>query len=491
VADDIEVRTALRDATAGLNTTPDLLQRVRSGGRRRLARRRMGTGAAAVLLVAAFAGTLVYLDDPPRGDRSGATGYHNPRDPFAGPSPTATTPPEFFAGATKGELARDRTFLDAVRTAFARDMARYIDDLDISDDMPPGPSASRHPGGDPSAGGSPHPSAGGSVPSGPVVNNSPVPQGPPHIYWAGRTPAGRAAVVIQSTGANSGYFSVVSETAAGLKAQITGLGKRWPEDWGKIGALLGENEDVLLVVDPRRPVGWSTERRMADDGKIIRDYTPLRFTDGVAAVAVPAQKNGRTLDLAWLVDGLAGWPEVIGTSMRPQPGSQPEPTILGAATGRGCDSGGAHIIIGDGNGVGRIPMMTAEDRQHLAPWVDSIYPAQESPAMCGTTTGGRELRAYLIYGDGLPMRMVAVVGPADGEAKTAGVVLPEGAFPGVALRLPQDQGFLVLAPDAGLRWRAADGAWQDTERIIAIVPPEARQVETTVAGQPPRIIELR
>jgi len=220
---DTDIRTALEQATGELRTPPDLLDRVRAGGQRRVVRRRTLLAAGlATIAGGSTAGVLL----------GGAGGGETPVA-----SPLLDRP-------TRGDLRGDRGFLDQVRRA-------WRDNL-----------------GDVSVRGEPHVVWAGVAPH---VNRAAV--------VAQRVPRRVASPVGQISYGLTGF---VEETTAGLR--VISLEEMLTGATNAAAALLGPERDVLMVLDDGRDVRYSPTLSYTADGKTDRTFTPLDFQvhDGVA-----------------------------------------------------------------------------------------------------------------------------------------------------------------------------------------------------------------
>ena len=238
-----ELTEHLRSATAGLDVPPAFSDAVLRGGRRRRTRRRLTVAACVVTAVAVATGaTVVTLRD----------------DPAVPVADARLTQP------TKGDLASDQAFLDEAVNAWreglpiapeARD--RYYDDL----------------------------------------------RGEPHVYWAGNTPAGRAAIVLQPVYVhpNSQVTEKGPRTAEGLVAIDPGDGELKLVNTRVIGAerpgqavyyRFGPDDGTMLIVDRGRPLHYDVAPVYLKDVQAMRfDWQHAEPEGGVALVTTPARRN--------------------------------------------------------------------------------------------------------------------------------------------------------------------------------------------------------
>lgn len=228
---DIDVRDALGRATSHLSLRPDLLAEARAGGQRRLVRRR-----------SVLAAGLAALGVGAGGIASGLTRRE------AGPAR-----PAMFDRRTGGDLAQDRDYLDRVLAAWAGYRPGRRDEANI-----------------------------------------PPVKGAPHVYWAGVTPAGAAAFVVQRLRAAAGHelaLGLVAATPLGPRVQSRTTWSSTPGVASSRAFLVGAEREVLILLGAGVPVRYCPA---AGDGRAFR---PVPFVDGVAVLAVPPQRGGITLTL--------------------------------------------------------------------------------------------------------------------------------------------------------------------------------------------------
>lgn len=227
---DTDIRTALARATGELRTPPDLLDRVRAGGRRRVARRRTVLAAGlATIAAGSTAGVLLAGG----GD---------------GPAPVASA---LLDRPTRGDLKGGAGFLRRVRAA-------WLDHL--------GGIAVR---------GAPHIAWAGLAPHGRRI--AVVAQRVPERV---ASPAGQISF---------GLTGFVEETAAGLR--VLGMEEMLTQAANAPAVILGPRNSVLMVFDDGRGIRYSPEPAYTAEGKVRRTFAPLDFRthDGVAFEATPPQ----------------------------------------------------------------------------------------------------------------------------------------------------------------------------------------------------------
>jgi hypothetical protein len=230
VMTDTDIRTALEQATGELRAAPDLLDRVRAGGQRRVVRRRTALAAGlATIAAGSTAGVLLAGGD-------------------GGEAPVASP---LLDRPTRGDLRGDQRFLDQVRRAWRANL------------------------GDVSVRGEPHVVWAGVAPH---VNRAAV--------VAQRVPQQVASPAGQIRYGLTGF---VEETTAGLRA--ISLEEMLTGATNAAAALLGPERDVLMVLDDGRDIRYSPTLSYAADGRVDRAFTRLDFRvrDGVAFEAIQAR----------------------------------------------------------------------------------------------------------------------------------------------------------------------------------------------------------
>ena len=227
---DTDIRAALERATNELSTPPDLLDRVRTGGRRRVVRRRTLLGAGlATVAAGSTAGFLV-------------SGRGAAETPVASP---------LLDGATRGALRGDRRFLERVRAVW-RD---HLDGADVR--------------------GAPH-----------IVWAGPAPGQGRVAAVAQRVPQRVASPIGQIS---YGLFGFIEESPDGLQA--ISLEEMLTQAVNGMAVLLGREHTTLMVLDDGRGMRFSPEPEYESDGTVRRTFRLLEFRthDGVAFEATKAR----------------------------------------------------------------------------------------------------------------------------------------------------------------------------------------------------------
>jgi hypothetical protein len=439
----------LHDATDDLEPRPGFADAVLRGSRRRRFRRRLTVATSAATAVALLGGGAYVV-----------VHHDGTEQTTVADSPLLTQP-------TKGDLAGDQAFLDQAVAEWRVGLTRS-------------PDADRH-----------------------VYQDM---RDEPHVYWAGNTPAGRAAVVAQQVYIHQNGELPINvdglHMAVGLVAidptdnKLKLVTDQWEDgrpESTRLGYFrFGPDDRTVLVTTAGKPV-FSSPEPLLRNHKPVRDWRRVPEKDGVAVAELP---SGIDLNAAIVVER----------------DTQPDPAYMSY--------------------VGSFPLRPASD--YLG-WVNGTigFPINSPPPtgirwmypqLSAGSTGGpqfdidktyqTEVAGKLSFHDGysgmyyvragLPDGRVAVVSdiqngshPArfyallvtpdlkyevyDGGDVNAAEPLP------VHFRLPDQQGWIIAQLNQPLRYRTSTtGAWQDAGTGAALVPDETVQVKVgdTVVNLP-------
>jgi hypothetical protein len=450
-----ELSGLLRDATDGVEPSTGFTRKVLDGGRRRRLRRRITVAASAVVVAAvAVAGTVVAVRDDAA--------------PVSVTDQRLTTP-------TRGDLATDRLFLNEVLGIWqdelplaAENRYRFYDD----------------------------------------------PRGDPHIVWAGDTPVGRAAVVVQQIFVHQDYW--VRPSRAGMRL-AEGLVAVDPAD-GELKLvgtrshlsppeavpyfLFGPDNRTMLIVDEGKPLYYATEADAVTDtsgdnsaavisvSPIKPQWHPIRASGGIALVSVSDRPG----------------PGQAHVSFAYQGDHPPERVEIGTKGMGFASTSSEYLATRLGGSEDRLPIpnffrwkdtwtfgtpvtgvstnsaqFTVDDRIHSA-WQITVWlpgrvvivketqidkePSQfDRNGSVLTVTSGR-----IVQNDLADVHLVDVA-RVDHDA-----VLP------ISYHIPDGGGWVVAQKGKPLSYRtAAGGQWQDAGRDAALLPDNA--VEVKVDGQ--------
>lgn len=449
--DTTELSRVLVAATEHLEPRPGFTAAVVRAGKRRRARTRIviTTGAAVVTTLAATSAYVLW--------------------PETNPSEVQMADPR-LAQPTKGDLAGDRAFRTEAVRAWRDGLPRSWDaDRGIFDDL----------------------------------------RGQPHVYWAGTTPAGPAAVIMQQAYFHphsnlspsdfdrlSMVYGLVATDPADGKRKLVATQYDSVKDPSSGSYLFGPGDRTLLVVDFGTPLYLAVAPRQAADGRIVRDWQQIPVSDGVAIAQLP---NGAPVTVA----------KVLPRDSVPAPDERDFSRLLhpvvastylmlseraGDVTINGSEGITPPLWRGEGTarsvgGHGRVenPMQVwreSMDQAGMLDWSGGGMANGQWVVTAGLDDGRtaivtertmevshNTLFAVLLDAGGTFQRIV--VGPS---------VNPAAPLP-VRLRLPDGQGWVVADYGATLRYRTdANGPWQDAGRDAALLPDDAVQAQVTRDG---------
>lgn len=321
--------------------------------------------------------------------------------------------------------------------------------------------------------------------------------GEPHISWAGRTPAGPAAVMAQRTSHNPvyssngdrliGHMAFVRPTPDGpavMTVESMGDGS----SINSAAALLGADLDVLLVRDTGQEAEYSTEFGFSDDGRIVRTFLPVPFADGAAVLRVAPQRRRITIAIGYTPHGERNRLRISNVAEVLFPGGK-DPSAPPPLT---------HVLPGAGTAWGPQPEEEARrlsDRTvaAMAPYLDILgnHTAPRDPMVIlyGAVAGRRLFVRTIQYEDDPAHAVALLSGPGDSFEVAAAVRVQRGAVLPIKLRLPAGLGVLVAAEGARLRYREPGGAWQDAGQHAALLPAQAAEAEVD-RGSGPQVVPL-
>ena len=446
--DTTELTNVLHEATAAVEPRAGFTAAVVRGGRRRKARTRivLATGATAVTAIAST--TYVLWPDP-------TPGVTQPADPR-------------LAQPTKGDLAADTSFVNAAAKAWRDGLPHsWNADRGIFDDL----------------------------------------RGTPHVYWAGKTAAGPAAVVMQQAylhphgNLSSDNFNQF-QTLIGLVAEDPAdsvlklvYDQYRPSGFGPSGYFqFGPGDRTVLIVDSGTPLFWSATPLTSQDGKVTRSWDRMDVVDGVAMAGVPDSlepgdirvvaratppapddKNFDGLVLLgpsseYLKFAKEGWqalnPNPVTDHRLPWSDEQAElmrvcvpynkvPDNLSTFFSEALDHAGLTDIGGNARALGLWHVLAG-------------------------LPDGRAILVSELQQDNKPSHIFSVVLNPDGTVRGGvrnGTVDPNLVLP-VRVQLPETGGWIVAAYGSTLHYRITpDTPWQDAGRNAALLPWDTTQVQ--------------
>jgi hypothetical protein len=322
-------------------------------------------------------------------------------------------------------------------------------------------------------------------------------RGEPHVVWAGRTPAGPAAYVVQRTATNPiasepegdrdiAMAAFVEPTADGPQVKTLEMMTDAGPDGNSQATFLGPRRDVLLVLDLGRPVEFSAELRYTADGKIDRTYRRVAFKDGAAVLSVPSQRAKITVALSRTpvsqknlvhIDGTS---EILFADGNSRPDLRLSHTLPGAEQVWGGDPNDPGYRSGrKANGLRAVP-------DALAEYIDAAgtHTHDGSPRLnvYGATPDGRRLLLETVQYDNDPARVIALLAHENAPFQAVASAFADwkATLP-VRLRLPDNQGILVAAEGAALSYRRGAGRWHEAGRDAALLPANTTEVRVASA----------
>jgi hypothetical protein len=326
------------------------------------------------------------------------------------------------------------------------------------------------------------------------------PRGDPHVVWAGPTPGGRAAVVVQRVvvhlhdgvpAENTGEKALLGYLATGADGALRVVAADYASYPGEgadpNGQLLAAWTDlprrVLVVLDPGYPLGVSTGWTYAADGSADRGWSPVAFSDGVAVVDLPDDADPTQVRVARqparhvsAVARVGGQPALrFGTGVHWWPA---KPCL---------------VVSGDADCGREVGALTEARRRRTAVGEQN---AGVMGVVAGRTPDGRRFAVAGVSLDGSGSRVLGLVYGLRGVDGTerlvdAGPLDPDRLLP-YAVRLPDGQGWVVAREGARLRYRSRPGEpWVDAASGAALLPDAGSlDVEVTPPSGAPAVVRL-
>jgi hypothetical protein len=283
--------------------------------------------------------------------------------------------------------------------------------------------------------------------------------------------------------------SFVHTTPEGLRVMTVTQMDDGPTDGVPQSALLGTDLDTLVVVDFGTPVSYSADLTVAPDGRVERTWLPAALDDGAFVTRVGSQRTKLTVAIGRPPLGprdmvhLANGTELFAVHTRPEP-RRVRKALSGAERSWGADP----LLAGTRGAL--------FDEAAIAPYLDplGLHTVGVDPVydVVGSTPDGRRLWLTTLQWDDGPARHLLFLAARNGPFTLAGkAIVPSGQGDRpVLITVPDRQGTLVAAAGAHLRHRAATGGWLPGDTDVALLPPEAVEVEVAVPGRAPEVLPV-
>ncbi|SHG00991.1 hypothetical protein [Streptoalloteichus hindustanus] len=443
---------SLRDAASTVDVRPGFPDAVLRGARRRRARRRvlLVSATAAVTTIVSVGATTLWPDAHPWSTTTAAATDHRLTQP------------------TRGDLADDQDFLSAAVRAWEEGLSRsWNRDRGVFDDR----------------------------------------RGAPHVYWAGETPAGRTAVILQRAFLHPHDNLAPSDanretTLVGLvgvdpvDGRLKLLGDDFPSKGrDTAGFQFGPEDRTVLVLDRGAPLSVSGNPRF-ETNRSVRDWQPMRSEGGVQIAELPRGTRAATV----AVDAK---PEANGESfdtrvplLRSGSYLGREPRTQARDNSLGWQRSGA-LWLGDPR-TGRSTAQVMEDFEKALRQARAYdpYPSQQSVPRW-LIVAGVDNRTFLIgehqAGDE-PSQLYVVTQDLDGKVEGVHHLGPtdRGADLPVRVPLPDGRGWIIARLDARLSYSTDEQQWALLGRDAGIVLDRSQRivVEVQPTNETPRLASL-
>jgi hypothetical protein len=437
-----ELSTHLREATTDLTPRPGFADAVTRSGRRRQVRYRIGVATAVTAAVALVGGSTYALV---------TSSEVTANQIMAG----------WLDGSTKGDLAGDQAFLDKALAAWEAGKSR-----------------------------SPNASAG-------IFDDL---RDTPHVYWAGNTPAGRAAVVVQQAylhphdqlppGAADTQQTLVGLVAIDQKdGKLKLVGDQFqakPSDPLPGVFYFGDNDRVLLVVDRQQAV-WECHIALGFEAGEVPTEEKLRSqwnqVPMIAGVGITSIDNSPPM---YLVSG----PDPLLDSRVDLRSWRASDYLAAARTGGTGPLAPAGSLILNWNASWGVGQESNFDFDTTEMFVQGVWgqngvivagrinvPRNDNWTIRAGLEDGRAAVVGAVKRGDEPWRTtVVLVNPDLTTTRIDGPVInPYSPLP-IAVRLPDGQGWIVAAQGHPLSYRT-NGEWRSAGDDAALLPDDATQVK--------------
>ena len=429
-----ELHQRLSASVDDVEVPTDLVLRVRQGGSRRVRRNRfVSVGVTALTLAVvggvALAGPGVLNSLQDTGEVASVPGMG---DPYG----------FLMKGDPRGDLAGDRAYLAEVIAAWkASHKTSANNSRGLFDDL----------------------------------------RGEPSVAWAGRTPAGKAAIVVQQSFLHNhadiqldreGIHTLAGFFGPGANGKATLIADSYPAPGSGLGGgfVVGsaKTKQALVTIDLGQRMAWSLERKYTDSGS-TRDFKPLKFTEGISVVELPQNVY---LDGLRISEQPANVTNPYGFhildsrfNVIQQVVSTPNKRLwkdLDFVTWAMTD--GAEKLVGSANDEFSKAVEAVSDPTANG-WSMSLWNGY------GITADGSSVLLGEEALDEDPARTYAVLRSPDGKTTvtSGGVPDPKAVLP-VQIQLPRGQGWAVAQSRAKLAYRYDGGSWSPVRDNATLVP---------------------
>ena len=314
-------------------------------------------------------------------------------------------------------------------------------------------------------------------------------RGRPHVYWAGVTFGGDAAVVMQEAKAYDRWQTMVgliaTDPADGVRKLVGSTNPRDPTGFGE-SFQFGWQDRTFLVLDRPTPVYSSQDADWDYDGRPHRTWSLVKMTDGVGLWTVPEDSDPADTRLLASEDPPTGAISADRLLTTRSASSYVEDGINARRTGTTAITSTVDRLFGPGTrlvvGAQASPPPVDVDPVALlraAGMIDiGVDPRAGTWRIRGRLPDG-DLVVVGEYQQGpRPSALYAVVLRPDGTPERVlrgSEVKPSEV---AVVRLPDNQGWVAAAEGRKLRFRTSTaGDWQGSDTSATLIPDDAVQVQ--------------
>jgi hypothetical protein len=323
-------------------------------------------------------------------------------------------------------------------------------------------------------------------------------RGDPEVIWAGNTPVGPAAVVVQRAylkehedlnpvglDRNSTVIGFIGVDGAGQPHVVHY--DYWQPDHlntpGDAAWYVDPAQSVLVVRDIGAPVGWGSTWQYRADGHRVLELQKLTFQDGAAIVRFPADVDRTKVRLSRMPYGGSA-ASALWITHAPEPADH-------YLTDRQLNWPDLHLA---GTGRSRADNPKQVFDSALSSRTDGVSLSAGNPnwLATGQLANGSEILVGDVALDNDPSHSYAVVIAPNRSETVAhgGAVDPQATLP-IIIRLPDNAGWAVARARAALSWRTGSGPWHNAGTSAALVPTAATDIGVTQPGGTRVTVPLR